>query len=503
MKKTIALLSVALLLALSSCSKQTPEFVHNIPDDAVAVISVHPMQVYTKGDISSFKSVRQMVATEIWTKVLDNPLSSGLMLNEYSFAFVRMQEDNPQIGLICGMRDSDKFESLIKKVEPELSKAIKDEKAYKWLEIEGHAAMAWNEKQLVVLGSLDESDSGASHMTAMPGMFNRVREESITSMVDFKDFLGKMKDMNAWVSSDKVFDIVQEFAGDNMPDLPVELYHNYGQVYIDFAKGQMNITSESHFSEEVEKNIEQFLVMKPGLDEKMLDLAPGGNLLLALAVSADIEKAKEMVDRFAPPELDSISESVETATGMSVEEITNSINGDFTLSINGVEGESMIPVEIFLGIGVNGTELQEKLMENAKNMLPVEEEGNFFLINIQGNEIYCGIVNDVLVLTNTKNYKNSIGNNAYTKPLSNSAFSDYADGSMGLYVNLNLDEYPQMIQDILVQNAGTATLVERYATPFSQLGVSGGNYKNNMELITSRPSENSLYTLLKMTEPAE
>ena len=172
-----------------------------------------------------------------------------------------------------------------------------------------------------------------------------------------------------------------------MPDFPVALYHNYAQIYVDFANGAMNINGETHFSEEVEKNIEEFLVMKPALNQDMLKLAPGGNLLIALAGSMDLAKAQKMVQKFAPPELDTLSNKVEMATGMEVQELLDAITGDFTIAINGIEGEAMIPLEVYLGIGVNGQVLQEKLMETVQGLAAVEEEGDFFILNIQGNQI--------------------------------------------------------------------------------------------------------------------
>ena len=212
---------------------------------------------------------------------------------------------------------------------------------------------------MVILGSPDHDEFEQAYFTeTLDRMFSPVKEESVTSLVDFKDFLGKMQDLNLWISSNEMFDIVEKITGGDLPEFPVALYHNYAQVFVDFADGEMNINGETHFSEEVEKNIEEFLVMKPALDEEMLKLAPGGNLLVAVAGSMDLAKTQQMIERFAPPEIDTVSNKVEMATGMEMEDLLNAISGDFTLAINGVEGEAMIPLEIFVGIGVNGQVLQ-------------------------------------------------------------------------------------------------------------------------------------------------
>jgi hypothetical protein len=243
--------------------------------------------------------------------------------------------------------------------------------------------------------------------------------------------------------------------------------------------------------------------MKPEINEEMLNLAPGGNLLVAVAGSMDMAKLEKLVKKFAPPELDSVGTKVEKATGMKVGDLLASITGDFTIAINGVEGESMIPLEIFLGIGVNGKALQEKLMESVQGMAPVEEEGDFFILNIQGNEIYSGIVNDVLVVTNAKGYKDAVKEGSYATPLRSSRFGDFADGSVGVFVNLDLDEYPAMLKGIISQKPERKQWVERITDPFDYLGISAGNYKNKMVVKTSKPSENSLYTIMKMVATPE
>jgi hypothetical protein len=354
---------------------------------------------------------------------------------------------------------------------------------------------------MIVLASPDNDEFETAYFTGtLDKMFSPVKEESITSLVDFKDFLGKMKDLNLWVSSNEMFAIVEKLLDKDMPDFPLALYHNYAQVFVDFSDGEMNISGETHFSEEVEKNIEEFLVMKPALNEDMLNLAPGGNLLVAVAGSMDLAKTQKMIEKFAPPELDTMGNKVEMAIGMEMSDLLEAISGDFTIAINGVEGEAMIPLEIFLGIGVNGEALQEKLMETVQGLAPVEEEGDFFIINFQGNEIYSGIVNDILVVTNAKGYKDAIKSGTHVTPLTSSTFGDFADGSLGMFVNLNTDQYPAMLLGLLGQKPKAKNMVERLTGPLDYLGVSAGNYQSKVYVKTSNPSENSLYTIMKVVD---
>lgn len=243
--------------------------------------------------------------------------------------------------------------------------------------------------------------------------------------------------------------------------------------------------------------------MNPELNAEMLQLAPGGDLLLAIAGSMDMQKVQNLVEKFAPPKVDSMGNKVEEAIGISPEEMLKELTGDFTIAINGIQGETMIPIELFLGFGVNGEVLQEKLLETVGEMVAIEEQGDFFMINIQGNEIYSGIQNDMWVVTNAKGYKAAVESGSMENSLMDSRFKDFAGGSMGLYLNLDLESYPAMLQGMLSQNPDQMEKVENLTGSFDYLGLSASNYKNNLLLKTNRPSENSLYTLMQLIDPSE
>ncbi len=504
MKRLSFVLILVSALVVLSCSRKSPEFVHSIPDDAIAVVSLHPMQLHTKSKVNTFQSITDKVKDELWGQILKDPLSTGLMMDEYFYVFVSMAEHAPVIGVVSGMKDVKKFENTLSRIDEDLSSQIQINDNYSWVQPDKGGIIGWNEKQMIVLGAIDGEQFETAYFTeSLDKMFSPVREESVTSLVDFKDFQGKMKDLNLWISSNEMFDVVEKMFGDKIPDFPVALYHNYAQIFVDFDNGMMNINSETHFSEEVKKNVEEFMVMKPELNSHMMNLAPGNNLLLAVAGSMDLEKTQEMVRKFAPPDLDTVSTKVEMAIGMEIEDLLEAISGDFAISINSIDEEAMIPVELFIGVGVNGKVLQEKLMQTVGSMVPVEEEGDFFIINFQGNEIYSGIVNDILVVTNAKGYKDAVQGGSYEKSLADSKFSEFSGGSIGMFANLNLDEYPGMVTGLLDMDAEKSKWVRRLTDPFDYLGVSAGNYQSKMVVKTSSPSENSLYTILKVVDSTQ
>ncbi|MEZ5072656.1 MAG: DUF4836 family protein [Bacteroidales bacterium] len=505
MKKILFLLTIASGLLVASCSRKAPAFVNSIPEETIAVVSVHPMQIHSKGQLNTLEHLKQKVRDEVWSAVLNDPLSTGLDMNEYSFLFVFMEEGSPVIGVVSGMKNEDKFIALLEHGMEGIRDEFKTGEGFTYVQPETEGIVGWNDEQVIALAAPDPEELPSGYLeTKLSSLFHPVKEESVASIVDFKDFLGNMKDLNFWVSSADLQEILKELARDDMEfDFPMELYGNYAQVYVDFADGEMKVDGETHFSEEVEKNLENVLVMNPSLNKDMLELAPGNDLLLGLALSLNLEKASAMFRQMAPTDLGDVGSKVESATGVPAKDLLEALTGDITLAVNGVEGQSLIPVELFIGLGVNSEAIQEKLMDRVDDMAPVEKSGDFFVINFNGNEIYSGIVNNTWILTNCKGYQSSIEGGGLEKTLLDSRFADFADGSSGLFLNLDLSSYPAMLHSLLASKPVQSAWVEKLTGSFESLGASGSNYESHMVLKTTEPGENSLYTILKMTEPSE
>ncbi|MEN8156060.1 MAG: DUF4836 family protein [Bacteroidota bacterium] len=501
MKQILLLIAVITGLALASCSKTTPDFAKSIPDDAIAVLSLDPMQIHTKGKLNSFEALKQKAKYEIWKMILEDPLSTGLMLNEYAHVFMTMEEEAPVFGVVAGMKSVEKFESTLNRIKEEATADFTEMEGYTYYRPDNEGVIAWNQEQMVVLSSPDSNEFEESYWTAsLDWMFHPVKEESIVSLVDFKDYQGKLKDINLWLSAGDMQKIVEQFAKEKINELPVSLTNNYSHIYCDFADGAMYISGETNLSEEVQKNIDEVVVMNPSLNKDILKMAPGGDLLVALAVSMDLEKLQALMEKYAPSDLGGVGDKVENATGIPSKELLNAFTGEFTLAVNALEGEAMIPVELFIGFGVYSDEIQKQLMETVEGMVPVEEQGDFFVINIQGTEIYSGIVNDTWVITNVKGYKDEVSDGELDRSLLDSRFDDFADGSMGMYMNLDMESYPVMVQELLKQKPEQKKWIEQVTDPFDYFGISAGDQQSMMTLKTNKPGENSLYTILKITE---
>jgi hypothetical protein len=504
--RNIHIVSIVLAaVIISSCSRKVPETVHNIPDHAFLVASVHPKQIYEKGQIGTMESLTAKLDHPVMQQVAKDPAASGLDIGEYLFMFVYFMDDEPVFGTTAVMKDASSFTEMVRKLADEEELEIIEHKGYSMVTPgREKAAMAWNDKQLIFLASPANELSAETWQTELINLFDLPREEAVTSIVDFNDFTKKMEDMNVWFTGDELQKILEKSGmanGMNM-QLPMDLKNNYGQVFVEFANGAMYIHTETHFSDEVTKAAETFMVAKDELNEDLISLAPGNDLLMAMAFSLDLDKLTRMMKNFSPPEIDSLSGQVEKMTGIPGNEILEALNGDFVIAVNGASEGNPIPVEILIGIGLDDKTLQDKMMGTVGNMAAVEQEGDFFMINANGMELYSGIVNDVWVITNTPGYKDAVTGKGLEKNLNDSKFSDFAGGSMGMYMNLDLSSYPSALQGMASQG-GVMGPVKMITESFTYMGVEASNKESNMTLITSREDENSLYTLLQVLEKAD
>ncbi|MFC2129724.1 DUF4836 family protein, partial [Bacteroidota bacterium] len=367
---------------------------------------------------------------------------------------------------------------------------------------DANAALAWNNEQVLLFAAPDVNLSTDEMSAEILRLFNLEKEKAITSLVDFNDFSGKMKDLNIWVSSDEVRKMMEKM--DAMKDmninLPMDLYNNYAQIFFEFEDGAMYMHSETHFSEEVAKNVEQFMVTKSKINESLLNNTPGSDLLVALAFSLDLEKLQAMMEKIGTDQLPDIGGKIEETIGVSGDEIMSALTGDFVIAINGTAEEGMIPVEALIGIGVKNDELTKKLMGTVGGMADVQQEEDFFLINTNGMEIYSGIVEDIWVVTNVPGYKDAISGSGLDASLKDSKFMDYAGGGMGMYLNLDISTYPAALQAMMSQDSEATKMLELLTGSLTSLGVEAKQYEGDLTLITAKKDENSLYTLLKLTE---
>ncbi|MEX0981546.1 MAG: DUF4836 family protein [Bacteroidales bacterium] len=502
MKKIPIIVALTLLITTLSCSRKTSDSINSIPDHASLVASVHPDQIYNKGQVGSLESLTKSVRNEFMRSIVKDPLKSGIDMSEYIYLFVYFIDDEPVMGITADLKNHGKFKKMIEEINKNDDQQIISHKGYSMITPEGdEAALAWNEKQVILLASPQKTMTADDWQTELTGLYEQRREQSISSVVDFRNFAGKMKDINVWITGDDLKKILAKTKSlkDLEFDVPVNLDNNYNHVFVEFADGAMNIHSEMHLSDDAKKVTETLQLTKENLNRDLLTISPGNDLLMALAFSVKTDRVVKLIKKFNPPQAEGMSDKIEKATGVPGSDILDALNGDFVLAVNGAPEGSALPVEVLIGMGLDDETLQEKLLGSVGNMAQVEKEGDFFTINAVGMELYSGIVKGIWIITNVPGYKDAIAGKGLDQTLSDSKFKDYTGGSMGMYMNLDLTTYPAGLQSMMASRSAPKTL-ELLTESFDYIGMESSNYENNIILKTSKEKENSLYTVLRLME---
>lgn len=502
MSKIPIIVAITLLSVSLSCSKKTSEAINSIPGHASLVASVHPEQIYNKGQVGSLESLTKSIRNEIILSIARDPFQSGIDMTEYIYCFIYFMDEEPVIGITANLKNRNRFSGMISKLNKKGDVEVISHKGYEMITLDSEeTAMAWNDDQVIFLTSPGQILSADNWQSELVRLYELQKEESIATVVNFRDFAGKMKDVNIWAAGDdlkKVMEKTRSFK-DLTIDLPVTFEKNYSQVFIEFADGLMNIHSEIHLNDDIKKATEMLLLAKDQLNPDLLKMSPGNDLLMALAFSLKTDRMAKVMKNINPSQLEGMSDKVEQATGVPGREMLEALSGDFVFALNGAAEGSAIPVEVLIGVGLNDEALQERLLDRVGNMAQVEKEGDFFMINAAGMQIYSGIMKGIWVITNVPGYKDAITGKGLKKNLMDSEFNAYAGGSVGMYMNLDLTTYPVAIQGMMASGGAPKTL-ELLTESFDYMGMEASNYEGNIILKTSDDEENSLYTLLRLAE---
>jgi len=130
MKTIPIIVAFTLLLVTLSCSKKTSDSINSIPDHASLVASMHPEQIYNKGQIGSMESLTKSVRNEFMRSIVKDPLKSGIDMSEYIYLFVYFIDDEPIMGITANLKNQGKFKKMIEEINKNDNQQIIAHKGY-------------------------------------------------------------------------------------------------------------------------------------------------------------------------------------------------------------------------------------------------------------------------------------------------------------------------------------------------------------------------------------
>lgn len=471
MKQT-KLFLIAAILSLTflwSC-KDSSELANAIPADAITVIHIDTKSLLKKADYSPLdnKIIKEALEKQKKTEneeakkaiaqledFLKNPNSVGIDLTGDCYIYVNKETT----GLIWKMNDADKFKKLLTKTFQLPKQMIEEENGVSTLSLMGMANVGWTKDKFIVMTSSSSSyiygGERPDFASLMKKQLTQKADESINANKMFADFSKKQGDISIFSSYDNIAGLWSSMLGGisglgNSYEATAlngikDLLKGVGAAgYISFEKGE--VTAENSLlydSPESEKRYADLAAklsselkgeyLKYFNEKPILSFAAGIKGEGVYGSLADMGIIK-MIDEYAGSELQE--------KGIDIKSLISNVNGDVSISLNGLkkvkksndygfgeyEYESTEPEISFFADLKDATStlnfLKERISEAAPDSSLVVINPATIAMDVDGNKFYLGTANNMLYCTNSESVYNNISTSANIK-------NDYAAGAVG------------------------------------------------------------------------
>lgn len=543
------LVVVFLLLTTVSC-KKSEEHLRLVPESAGVVLIYDVQELSQKIKLNEFtgsnvyalleeelqkEGKKGKDAAKLFASMLETPEDFGVDLEKEVYMFFTAEEDDEAfIGYVMGI-DGEKFEeNLLSKIEDISDEDIdiEEEDEIHYIEIDEQAIVGWNDKMLLMLVVPDldndsEEESKDNIEDYMVECFERKKGESIISNDDFMTFYENRKDLSFWVDAEFLTDMVKEYGTSDLPTgLNLDDISMF-QFHLAFEDEAIVFITESTFDDQDDA---EDLPMRKGLNEKVLKKLPQDPYAF-YGASADAEEAFDyLIETFDAQGMVAMASSeIRKTLDMSLDEALRTFGGDFAFVLHEVkttkkervdydfdhETEEMVEtVEIVdqlmpmmaLAMSINDDKLYNKLIELLEQADPdgemVSKEDNYYIIDVEGIDIYTTLEDDVWVITNDEALIKIVSDGDYgNKSLANSDHADDIEDSYGYgYLNLDYDSYPKALKNRMEEDMDKddKKLFDNMISILSHATYKGTSKTSvEMKLHLKDSDENSLYTIFK------
>ncbi len=456
---------IACLLFVTSCGKKESAL-SLVPQESPIVITLDLKSIIKKADLKSmkdnkiFKDLLEGMGGTTTKQLLDDPTKSGIDFDE-AFAFVVPRQvdtipsaadvdefyafEHPQtdIALLLSLKSKSKFTRNIENIIKEDGRliSIKEENDVSYLADDG-MVIAWDSDRAII-AQMDVRE--------VLKLFALTPEKSITTNADFAGFYKNKTDVGLWMNYEKFITFADAFNkqmyGKSLltNDQLVDAKGLYVHSNMQFNNGNITLTSTATPTVQAKKLYEKYYTKK-NIDPQVLSYFPEEAFAL-LAVNLNWVELTKMFG----------------STGEYPQEIldvVNSLKGDLVGSLSEFPKEKM--PEFTVAATVNDHKIYDLIFKQMGNFPKKEMQGytvlgneNFYLLIAQRNDI-------LFVTSNEDNIKKFTKDETLHKNLTKSSFKKELESPAFLYMNLDLDEYPQWLRTMLSIQPGNATMLNLF-----------------------------------------
>ncbi|MDR0295076.1 MAG: DUF4836 family protein [Prevotellaceae bacterium] len=508
MKKWMLLLMFVPLMFASCQKKGVSPLLNVIPKDAKMVLAIDNKQLIEKGGfdkLSQFKFYQDIVESldrnenkDFILNILNNPNKRGLNIDQAYF-FIEMQDENIRGVYVACMKDQTLFEQNLHKLIGSDMPEIQDKLSYKMIDKDddSNGCIVWNDKLFFAF-------IGDTEGVNFDYYFRLPEEDRLMNVPDFNNFSQRSSDISLWFPIQmyaNLSELIKSYYSmdipimDDMADINIHAYLDFNN---DEIKAELIMTPE----ESVDAFYEKYPIMKWESDQNMLKDFPQTSYLafkMALNFPQYIKMMKQAFSAVGVSNYE-MEQVVEVLENSEVNAVLNVLGGDIMFSLYGfAEGPMSMPL-LGLSLTINSEADFQKLL----TMIPgdiVDNVGSYYEINFGVAAAYFAYKDNRLFITaDEKSIANFLAGGNAKNIASNATIGNAMKTSPSLfYINLNLDEYPKAIRDLLNMSADQRILSGISILKDFSMGMNS-KYNSQASLKFKSGKENSLKQLVKLIE---
>ena len=476
MKKFLLLLGVA-VLGLTSCSKKA-ENLTVIPKEATVVLSFDVESLYKKADVKelqnlpSFQKLKQSIKKDnesfgkLLEEVLSDPKSSGIDLKTNIYNFYLLQGGDVVIGVTMALKSDSNFKDFVSKIYKSKGKELDIETVdgRKIVRIEEDLTLAWDGDKALLLTDFSNRSNYKENVNKF---FSLKKDEQVTKVKGFDEFLSGEKDVNFWID----FETVLNHPGMGLLGsayMSMMKLQKDTKVYgfVDFGKENIKATMHGLYGEEYAKLMKQYDVYDTSFNTEVLKYFPE-KMHFAFAAAFNFKNYIQLMkSQFSGIVSDKEINRELAKEGLTQDNLNNLLAGSFTVGLVKLESHTYTgttlrfdedtydykwveaPQETLLPIMNVALELKDKtLIDRLVEKGNLQKENGYYnLKDLWNSDLYMAYTDKMLFASNSAAEVEGFLAGGYSNNATNTELAKEASKSlMYAKLDLNIDNYPKAL----------------------------------------------------------
>lgn len=514
--------------------KKSQEHFKLIPKDAFVVVTADLKSLADKANSKEWKDlymVKKMDESKhkddenskFVKDVMSNPLAMGIDPVSDIYMFVQMGGSmKPMVGVAFAVRNKDDLEKILMKI-PEKNLDIKKEvvakDGYKLFKLDNDALIAWRDGAGIFL-------SGENSEVLVAAADKIMKLDAKSSLADnnhFKDFANNKHDIGFFLNYEAIM---------NNPEISSGIKMSGGSSYIDalksatmamnlnFEKDKIALTSEyKNANKDAEEKYNFFSTNK--VSAATLKTLTDKNPYAYLGIAIDIKKIFSFIEN--DPLIGKGLNEVAQNFGLSKEELKNIFGGEIALTLNDFSMQtttrtrynwdetgsdykeeeyadtSMMP-EFSVAVSIKDRAALQKLI--ARTQIPKDALG-YYMIKEAGMNMYLVETNSGVTFTNGSSVATTLAaKKELASAVGGKAGEVAAKSATSFYFNLNLNEYPQVLRNMMQKEMKNEEykLFSDFMAMFKYTEAYGNAKTGEMNVMMTESNDNSLWRIIKQID---